>query len=139
MAHILYKIIQHDGGWAYTVDGVFSEPFPNHDAARTAAHRAALEQRVPGRRRTTGDNPPWASTRIWYATAFAKNFRRSDFGAGLPNSVFQRARSPERSRSGNRAISASRAASSTDLRFMDQAERREDFLADFEIFAEPIR
>ena len=22
MAHITYKIVQHDGGWAYTVDGV---------------------------------------------------------------------------------------------------------------------
>ncbi len=49
MAHVIYKIVQHDGGWAYTVDGVFSEPFPSHDAARRAAHRAAKEQRVPGR------------------------------------------------------------------------------------------
>jgi hypothetical protein len=49
MVHVIYKIVQHDGGWAYTVDGVFSEPFPNHGAALAAAHRAALEQRVPGR------------------------------------------------------------------------------------------
>ena len=49
MAHVTYKIVQHDGGWAYTVDGVFSEPFPSHAAARNAAHRAAQEQRVPGR------------------------------------------------------------------------------------------
>ncbi len=49
MAHVTYKIVQHDGGWAYTVDGVFSEPFPTHGAALAAAHRVALEQRVPGR------------------------------------------------------------------------------------------
>ena len=48
MAHVVYKIVQHDGGWAYTVDGVFSEPFPSHAAARAAAKRVALEQRVPG-------------------------------------------------------------------------------------------
>jgi hypothetical protein len=30
MSHVTYKIVQHDGGWAYTVDGVFSEPFANH-------------------------------------------------------------------------------------------------------------
>jgi hypothetical protein len=49
MAHVIYKIVQHDGGWAYTVDGVFSEPFPSHAAALAAAKRAAAEQRVPGR------------------------------------------------------------------------------------------
>jgi hypothetical protein len=37
MSHVTYKIVQHDGGWAYTVDGVYS------------ARRAAAEQRVPGR------------------------------------------------------------------------------------------
>jgi Uncharacterized protein conserved in bacteria (DUF2188) len=49
MAHVIYKIVQHDGGWAYTVDGVFSEPFPSHAAALRAAKRVAAEQRVPGR------------------------------------------------------------------------------------------
>ena len=49
MSHITYKIVQHDGGWAYTVDGVFSEPFPTHAAALAAAKNAAAEQRVPGR------------------------------------------------------------------------------------------
>jgi hypothetical protein len=49
MSHVTYKIVEHDGGWAYTVDGVFSEPFPNHAAALAAARRAAAEQRVPGR------------------------------------------------------------------------------------------
>ena len=49
MTHVTYKIVEHDGGWAYTVDGVFSEPFPNRAAALAAARRAAAEQRVPGR------------------------------------------------------------------------------------------
>ena len=33
MARIHYKVVQHDGGWAYTADGVFSEPFATHDQA----------------------------------------------------------------------------------------------------------
>jgi len=49
MSHVTYKIVQHDGGWAYKVDGVFSEPFPTHAAALLAARAAAQEQRVPGR------------------------------------------------------------------------------------------
>jgi hypothetical protein len=49
MSHVTYKIVQHDGGWAYTVDGVFSEAFATHAAALVAARRAAAEQRVPGR------------------------------------------------------------------------------------------
>jgi hypothetical protein len=50
MTHVVtYKIVEHDGGWAYTVDGVFSEPFPNRAAALAAARRVAAEQRVPGR------------------------------------------------------------------------------------------
>ena len=49
MTHVTYKIVEHDGGWAYTVDGVFSEPFPNRAAALAAARRVAAEQRVPGR------------------------------------------------------------------------------------------
>ena len=49
MTHVTYKILEHDGGWAYTVDGVFSEPFPDRAAALAAARRAATEQRVPGR------------------------------------------------------------------------------------------
>ena len=32
MTHVTYKIVEHDGGWAYTVNGVFSEPFPNRAA-----------------------------------------------------------------------------------------------------------
>ncbi len=48
MAKIHYRIVQHDGGWAYTLDHVFSEPFPTKAAALAAAKRVATEQHVPG-------------------------------------------------------------------------------------------
>jgi hypothetical protein len=48
MAHVVYTIVQHDGGWAYKAEGTFSETFPTHDAALKAARRVAGEQRVPG-------------------------------------------------------------------------------------------
>lgn len=37
MSKVTYHIVEHDGGWAYRVDGVFSEPFPTHEEARLAA------------------------------------------------------------------------------------------------------
>jgi hypothetical protein len=48
MSHVTYEIVQHDGGWAYKVEGVFSEPFATHAQALAAARAAAEEQRVPG-------------------------------------------------------------------------------------------
>jgi uncharacterized protein DUF2188 len=48
MTHVTYKIVQHDGGWAYKVDSVFSEPFATHQDALAAARIAAAEQRTPG-------------------------------------------------------------------------------------------
>jgi hypothetical protein len=48
MAHLTYHIVEHDGGWAYQADGVYSETFPTHDSARAAALRAAGEQRTAG-------------------------------------------------------------------------------------------
>jgi hypothetical protein len=48
MTNVTYVIVEHDGGWAYKVGDVFSEPFPTHEAASAAAKRAAAEQRVPG-------------------------------------------------------------------------------------------
>jgi hypothetical protein len=49
MSHVTYRIVQHDGGWAYKVGDVFSEPFSTHHAALAAAKKAAREQRTPGR------------------------------------------------------------------------------------------
>jgi hypothetical protein len=48
MNKVTYEIVEHDGGWAYRVDGVFSETFPTRDIARRAAERAASEQVVAG-------------------------------------------------------------------------------------------
>jgi hypothetical protein len=48
MAYVTYQIIRHDDGWAYTVNGVFSEPYPTHAEALAAARTAAAEQRMPG-------------------------------------------------------------------------------------------
>jgi hypothetical protein len=48
MAQVTYEIVEHDGGWAYRADGVFSEPFPSYDEARRAAERVAKEQTAPG-------------------------------------------------------------------------------------------
>ena len=48
MTHITYKIVRHEDGWAYTVNGAFSESFPTHAEALEAARRAAAEQRQPG-------------------------------------------------------------------------------------------
>jgi len=48
MTRIVYEVVEHDGGWAYRVNGVFSETFSSHDLAHSAAERAANEQVVPG-------------------------------------------------------------------------------------------
>jgi hypothetical protein len=45
---VTYELVQHDGGWAYKVDGVFSEAFPTHAEALAAAQSAAAEQELPG-------------------------------------------------------------------------------------------
>ena len=52
MPDITYEIVQHDGGWAYKVNGAFSESFPTHAEALFAAQSAAEEQEVPGHTET---------------------------------------------------------------------------------------
>jgi Uncharacterized protein conserved in bacteria (DUF2188) len=52
MVHVTYKVVRHEDGWAYTVNGVFSESFPTHAQALEAARRAAREQREPGHSET---------------------------------------------------------------------------------------
>ena len=49
MTKILYKIVEHNDGWAYQVDGTYSETFGSHEAARSAAMTAAREQAQPGK------------------------------------------------------------------------------------------
>jgi hypothetical protein len=46
------NLVQHDGGWAYKVDGVFSESFPTHADALAAAQAAAREQKISGHTKT---------------------------------------------------------------------------------------
>ena len=48
MSDIHYKIVEHDGGWAYKVGDVFSETFPTHDRALAAARDASLRQELAG-------------------------------------------------------------------------------------------
>jgi hypothetical protein len=48
MVKIHYRIVAHDGGWAYKLNDVFSEPFPTKAAALAAARLVAAEQHVPG-------------------------------------------------------------------------------------------
>src|SRR3984885_15684961 len=48
MSKITYKVVKHDGGWAYEANGTYSEPFPTREAARKAARLAASEQTAPG-------------------------------------------------------------------------------------------
>ncbi len=52
MSHVTYKVVRHDDGWAYTVNGVYSEPYPTHASALAAARAAAAEQRIQGRTET---------------------------------------------------------------------------------------
>jgi hypothetical protein len=48
MSKVTYKVIKHEGGWAYEVNGTFSERFRTRDAARKAARLAAGERVTPG-------------------------------------------------------------------------------------------
>lgn len=48
MNKIVYKVLKHDGGWAYEANGTYSEKFPTREAARKAAKLAASEQAEPG-------------------------------------------------------------------------------------------
>ena len=48
MVTVKYEVVEHDGGWAYQVDGALSETFPTHDAALKAANHAAARQTVAG-------------------------------------------------------------------------------------------
>ena len=48
MPDVTYEIVQHDGGWAYKVNGVFSETFSTHAEALAGARVASAEQEIPG-------------------------------------------------------------------------------------------
>ena len=46
MNKVTYQIVEHDGGWAYKLDGTYSETFASHADALAAAKIAAAEQQV---------------------------------------------------------------------------------------------
>ena len=48
MSDIHYEVVEHDGGWAYKVNGAYSETFRTHADAHDAAASAAAEQEVGG-------------------------------------------------------------------------------------------
>ncbi|TDK38985.1 DUF2188 domain-containing protein [Rhizobium deserti] len=48
MTKVVYKVVQHDGGWAYRLGDVFSETFATHEDALQAARIVAAEQQVGG-------------------------------------------------------------------------------------------
>lgn len=48
MTHVVYEVVEHDGGWAYRSDDVYSETFPSHDEALAAARRVAAEHQLGG-------------------------------------------------------------------------------------------
>ena len=48
MGQFTYEIVEHDGGWAYRANGVYSESYPTHEQALQAARLAAAEQMQPG-------------------------------------------------------------------------------------------
>lgn len=47
MTHIVYEIIEHDGGWAFKLGDTISQSFVTRDAAIAAARRVATEQQLP--------------------------------------------------------------------------------------------
>ncbi|MCV0395287.1 MAG: DUF2188 domain-containing protein [Rhizobiaceae bacterium] len=51
MTDVIYEVVQHDGGWAYCSNGVYSETFSTHDEALAAARRVAAEHQIGGRTR----------------------------------------------------------------------------------------
>lgn len=48
MVQITYRIVEHDGGWAYQLGGTFSETYPDHDqpAPRRSPSRASRRCRT---------------------------------------------------------------------------------------------
>jgi hypothetical protein len=78
MSKITYKVVKHDGGWAYEANGTFSEPFRTHEDARAAARLAANEQAAPGE-----------TTEISYEDEKGHWHHEVDSGTDRPTTVVQ--------------------------------------------------
>ncbi len=61
MAKLTYKIVEHDGGWAYKVGSTFSETFPTHEDALRAAEIASADSRSPAPRTASSTRTPTAN------------------------------------------------------------------------------
>lgn len=48
MAQVIYRVVEHNDGFAYQVKDVFSETFATHAAALEAARSAAQRQQLAG-------------------------------------------------------------------------------------------
>ncbi|THV23172.1 DUF2188 domain-containing protein [Peteryoungia ipomoeae] len=48
MDRVTYHVVTHDEGFAYRLGDVYSEPFPTHDEALSAARAAASAQQLSG-------------------------------------------------------------------------------------------
>ncbi len=49
MSKLHYHVVKHDGGWAYMLDGTYSEAFATREAAYGAARLAAAKQHERGK------------------------------------------------------------------------------------------
>lgn len=58
MSEAHYTLVEHDGGWAYSSGGVFSETFTTRDAAHRAAEAAAGRQERGGEDRLINFEDP---------------------------------------------------------------------------------
>ena len=55
MTKVTYEIVEHDGGWAYRVDGAYSETYRSHDAARQGPEYAGDTDADRGERHEVGE------------------------------------------------------------------------------------
>lgn len=51
MSDVHYEVVEHDGGWAYRLGGVYSETFATRELAHEAAEQAASRQQMAGNTR----------------------------------------------------------------------------------------
>jgi hypothetical protein len=74
MSKLHYHVVKHDGGWAYMLDGTYSEAFATREAACDAARLAAAKQHEPGE-----------STYIEYQDAKGRWHRELSAGTDRPD------------------------------------------------------
>ena len=61
MSHVTYEIVEHDGGWAYRVDGVYSETFQPTTRPRPRPAARPASSAWPARRAASPGRTPAAS------------------------------------------------------------------------------